>query len=132
MDLYKKAASSKWRFNTIQGQIMVEDLFDLPLTSRSGRANLNDCAKYINNQIKEEGEEDFVSGQSNVSNVLREKLELVKDIITTKQAEIAAKENALAIKQRKEYLQSLISEKKGEVDKGKSLEDLERELSLLS
>jgi len=128
---YKKAAIEKWRFNSNQGLIMVEDLFDLPLISRSGRANLNDIAKLINNQIKEEGEEDFVSNKNNTSNLLRDKLELVKDIIVTKQAEISVKENALAIMQRKEYLKSLISEKKGEVDKGKSLEDLEKELSTL-
>jgi len=130
MELYKKAAIEKWRFETIQGSIMVEDLFDLPLTSR--RANLNDVAKSINKQIKDAGEEDFVSTSNNVTNVLREKLELVKDIIATKQAEIEARENALAIIQRKQYLKSLITEKKGDIDKGKSLEDLEKELSSLN
>ena len=130
MDLYKKAAIEKWRFETIQGSIMVEDLFDLPLTSR--RANLNDVAKIINKQIKDADEEDFVSTANNVTNVLREKLELVKDIITTKQAEIEARENELALIQRKQYLKSLITEKKGDIDKGKSLEDLEKELSSLN
>ena len=130
MDLYKKAAIEKWRFETIQGSVMVEDLFDLPLTSR--RANLNDVAKSINKQIKDAGEEDFVSTSNNVTNVLREKLELVKDIITTKQAEIEARENELALIQRKQYLKSLIVEKKGDIDKGKSLEDLEKELSSLN
>jgi len=130
MDLYKKAAIEKWRFETIQGAVMVEDLFDLPLTSR--RANLNDVAKSINKQIKDAGEEDFVSTSNNVTNVLREKLELVKDIIATKQAEIEARENALALIQRKQYLKSLIAEKKGDIDKGKSLEDLEKELSSLN
>ena len=130
MELYKKAAIEKWRFETIQGSVMVEDLFDLPLTSR--RANLNDVAKSINKQIKDAGEEDFVSTSNNVTNVLREKLELVKDIITTKQAEIEARENELALIQRKQYLKSLIVEKKGDIDKGKSLEDLEKELSSLN
>jgi len=130
MDLYKKAAIEKWRFETIQGSIMVEDLFDLPLTSR--RANLNDVAKIINKQIKDADEEDFVSTANNVTNVLREKLELVKDIITTKQAEIDARENELALIQRKQYLKSLIAEKKGDIDKGKSLEDLEKEFSSLN
>ena len=130
MDLYKKAAIEKWRFETLQGSVMVEDLFDLPLTSR--RANLNDVAKSINKQIKDAGEEDFVSTSNNVTNVLREKLELVKDIITTKQAEIEARENELALIQRKQYLKSLITEKKGDIDKGKSLEDLEKELSSLN
>ena len=130
MDLYKKAAIEKWRFETIQGPIMVEDLFDLPLTSR--RANLNDVAKIINKQIKDADEEDFVSTANNVTNVLREKLELVKDIITTKQAEIDARENELALIQRKQYLKSLIAEKKGDIDKGKSLEDLEKEFSSLN
>ena len=130
MDLYKKAAIEKWRFETLQGSVMVEDLFDLPLTSR--RANLNDVAKSINKQIKDAGEEDFVSTSNNVTNVLREKLELVKDIITTKQAEIESRENELALIQRKQYLKSLITEKKGDIDKGKSLEDLEKELSSLN
>jgi len=130
MELYKKAAIEKWRFETIQGSVMVEDLFDLPLTSR--RANLNDVAKSINKQIKDAGEEDFVSTSNNVTNVLREKLELVKDIITTKQAEIESRENELALIQRKQYLKSLITEKKGDIDKGKSLEDLEKELSSLN
>ena len=130
MELYKKAAIEKWRFETLQGSVMVEDLFDLPLTSR--RANLNDVAKSINKQIKDAGEEDFVSTSNNVTNVLREKLELVKDIITTKQAEIESRENELALIQRKQYLKSLITEKKGDIDKGKSLEDLEKELSSLN
>jgi len=127
---YKKAAIEKWRFNSNQGLIMVEDLFDLPLTSER-RANLNDIAKTLNNQIKQECEEDFIFNTNKVLILLRDKLELVKDIIATKQAEISAKENALAVMQRKEYLKALIAEKKGEVDKGKSLEDLEKELLTL-
>jgi hypothetical protein len=54
MDIFEKASREKLRFSTSQGQFSVEDLWNLPLTSPSGRSvNLYDIANGLNKELKE-------------------------------------------------------------------------------
>ena len=63
-NLFEIAARKRYRFETPVGSLTIEDLYDLPLlppgNTRAVRANLNDVARTINNQIKAQGEESFV------------------------------------------------------------------------
>lgn len=86
-DLFLAAARSKFRFPSSKGQLTVEQLFDLPLTSAAG-ASLNATAVAINSDLKAQAEESFVETTTNpLKTELAIKLEIVKAVIAIKQAE---------------------------------------------
>jgi hypothetical protein len=86
-DLFLLAARKKFRFPSTKGDLTVEQLWDLPLTSvRSD--DLDTVAKTINREFKATDEESFVVKTTNPNRgVLEAKLEIVKIIIATKQDE---------------------------------------------
>jgi len=125
MDLYKEATRLKLRFPTPKGNITLEDVWDLPLTSKTGKnANLNDLAKTLNRELKNDDDEDFVRRRLRPNAELTMKFEIVKDVIAVRLAESDAAEAAKVAKEKKAQIMALIVEKETEALKGKSLEDL--------
>ena len=124
--IFERATILKIRYQTQNGILMVEDLWDLPLDSKI-KANLNSIAIQLNRQIKDSGEESFI-GNSKVDPVLQLKFDIVKYIIDTKLSEAEAKANSLAKKQYNEKILKLIDEKEEEALKGKSPEELKQML----
>lgn len=122
--MFEKATRLKIRYQTQNGILMVEDLWDLPLDSKI-KANLNSIAIQLNRQIKDSGEESFI-GNSKVDPILQLKFDIVKYIIDTKLSEAEDKANALAKKQYNEKILKLIDEKEDEALKGKSAEELKK------
>ena len=45
--MFEKASRLKLRFSTSIGMLSAEDLWDLPLSSRNGTANLDDVARNL-------------------------------------------------------------------------------------
>lgn len=130
-DIYKYAAQNTLRFGSVRGDLTVEQLFDLPLTSRSG-FDLDTVAKGVNADLKECGEESFVSTAPNPRRrPLEIALELVKDVIKTKQEAAAA---ALArqhkAEERRKILDALTT-KKDQALTAASVEELEAKLAAL-
>lgn len=130
-DIYKFAAQNKLVFSSIRGNLSVDQLFDLPLTSRAG-FDLDTVAKNINAELKSESEESFVNTSSNPrKKTLEVALEIVKDVIATKQEANAA---LLARQQRAEERKKIldaIGAKKDQQLSQASLEELEKKLSEL-
>jgi hypothetical protein len=61
-NLFLIASRNKWMLETARGTLSVEMLWDLPLQSaRSGVITLDDVARGLSKQIKEFGEESFVT-----------------------------------------------------------------------
>ncbi len=123
--MFEKAVRLKLRFDSPQGALSVEDLWDLPLTSTRGRANLNDAAKAVARQLKTEGEEDFVNPKSGADEVLQLKLDIVKHVIQVRQSENVAALAASERKEKKERLLELIARKQDQQLEGKPLEELQ-------
>ena len=48
MDIFEQASRLKLRFPSPLGTLSTEDLWHLPLTSTTGKANLNDIGKALN------------------------------------------------------------------------------------
>ena len=120
--LFEAASRQKLRFDSKVGQLSVEDLWDLPLTSAT-KANLDQIAVDLNRQLKGT-EESFVStGKKNT--VLELKFEIVKHIIGVRVAENQAKVDLRERAARKEQIETLIEEKKSEGLKALSLDELE-------
>ncbi|WP_439398782.1 hypothetical protein ACRQ5Q_15350 [Bradyrhizobium sp. PMVTL-01] len=110
----------KLRFASNKGAnaLAVEDLFDLPLTSDTGRTNLNDIAKGINRTLADDGES-FVPSETKTANLEGTMmLEAVKRVIAIKVAErteaAAAREKAA---KREELLEALADAERGEMKK---------------
>ena len=94
MDLYVTATRGKFRFPSNAGLLALEQLWDLPLSHRTG-LDLDTVAKTINADLKSLSEESFVSTTKNPRTPeLEAKLEIVKHIIATKLAEADAVKKA--------------------------------------
>lgn len=120
--LFETAARQKLRFASNLGQLSVEDLWDLPLTSAT-KVNLDQIAVDLNRQLKGT-EESFVStGKKNA--VLELKFEIVKHIITTRVTENQNKLDEQNRKARKAQIEELIAKKKDEGLSNMSIAELE-------
>jgi hypothetical protein len=121
----------KLTFSTTKGTLMLEELWDLPLTSDTGRSNLNDVAKQINRGLSND-EESFVPSETAVVDVEgRMKLEAVKRIIAVKVDERKQASEARAkASQKQEILAALADAERG-VLKSKTPEELRALLAAL-
>lgn len=129
-DLYKKALSRRLRFETSRGQVTVEDLFTLPLTSSTGRPNLNDIAKALYHKLKNDDAVDFVGGSTTESESAFA-LDVVKDVIEFKKAERAAEQARADKAATKQKIMALIDQKKDAALGAASIEELQAQLDNL-
>lgn len=129
--MFEKAARIKLRFSTPKGLLTVEDLFDLPLTSGTGKANLDDLAKELHRQLKDE-DVSFVTPTAKKDEDDQLAFELVKHVIGIRIAERdeAAKKTEQAAARQK--IMALIDQKKDAALGEKSVEELTALLASLS
>jgi hypothetical protein len=124
--MFEKASRLKLRFDSPQGQVSVEDLWDLPLTSNTNRANLDDTARKLSKQVKESETESFVIKPAKVNETTLLKFDIVKHIIEVRLAENEVAATARANKERKQQILSIIANKQNEQLAASSIEDLQR------
>ena len=130
-NLFLQATREKFRFESSKGDLSVEQLWDLPLTSRTG-FDLDTVAKAVNAKLKASNEESFVNVSNNPAvSRLQAQLEVVKAIIEVKLAQAeAAKKRAEKAAERQRLMEVLHSKKDQELQ-GLSVEEIERRLSQL-
>lgn len=128
--MYKIAAQNKIRFTSNRGLLTVEQLFDLPLSSKSN-FDLDTIAKTINKQLKEMGEESFVGVSNPAKKEMETALEIVKDVIKSKQEENAAQLNKLKKREQQKKILDAIAAKKDQQLSQTSLDELEKQLAEL-
>ena len=130
-NLFLQATREKFRFESSKGDLSVEQLWDLPLTSRTG-FDLDTVAKAVNANLKSSNEESFVNVSNNPAvSRLQAQLEVVKAIIEIKLAQAeAAKKRAEKAAERQRLMEVLHSKKDQELQ-GLSVEEIERRLSQL-
>lgn len=130
-NIYQKASRAKLRFNTNKGDITVEQLWELPLTSKTG-FDLDTIAKQVNRELNAVAEESFVQVASNPQKaILTLKLDVLKDVISVLQAENAARVDAAQRKAELTKLTSLLDDKKDEALKGLTVEQLQARIASL-
>ncbi len=122
--MFEKATRKKLRFATPSGTLSVEDLWDLPLTQ------LDKVAVSLNKQIKEAGEESFISQKKVPANV-QLSFDIVKHVIAVKMKEADDKKVAAERKAKRDRLLEIIEKKQSEAELGKSVEELRKELAEL-
>lgn len=132
-DLFITATQKKFRFQSIQGKLTVEDLWDLPLQSRRPNgACLDDVAIALSRQLKAATEESFVVKVAPEVTLLEQKLEIVKHVISVKLAQINDKKDAALKAERKRQLEEVLVDKRRKVMAEMSVEEIEKELKGLA
>lgn len=121
---FESASRVKLRFETPNGSLSVEDLWDLPLTAKTNRANLDDIAKGLSRKLRESAEESFVSRRSDSDAATELAFEIVKHIISVRVAEADAKLDAERRRQEIAKIDELIASKQHEALASESVEEL--------
>lgn len=131
-ELFIKASRKKFRFPSSKGDLTIEQLWDLPLTSTNG-CNLDAIARSVFNSLKEIGESSFIETRPHPMKAeLEDKLEILKFIIATKMAEAAAAETRRArAEEKRQVLEALAARKAANLATA-SEEDLLKKLEALS
>lgn len=127
--MFENATRNKLRFETIKGQLSVEDLWDLPLMSSAGRVNLDDIARSLHKQLKNDDDVSFVVTAKKSDATVQLKFDIVKHIIDVKMAEnkAAAEEHNRADKKQK--LLAIIADRENEALKNMPLDELRKALA---
>ena len=127
--MFLKASRLKLRFDSPKGQLTVEDLWDIPLTSNTGKANLNDIARDLYNKVKV----DVVSfvEPAKPNNIDELRFEIVKHVISVRVAERDAAAKAQMVAEQKQQIMSLIKQKEVEQLGASSIDDLKALLASL-
>lgn len=118
-DLFALATRQKFRF-PFNGQISAEDLWDL------SPVQLDRVYKTLKKDQKTSNEESLLAIRTSEDSTLDAKIELVKFIFDTKQAEKLAAVAKAEADAKKKHIRELIAEKKGKQLEALSVEELEK------
>ena len=131
MNIFENASRKKLRFPSPVGDLMTEQLWDLPLTSKNG-ASLDGLARSTNRQLKDLGDESFVNVRPDPRvGELQLQLDILKRVIEVKMKIKAAAEAATERAQRRSKLLSVLAAKEEDELKGMTREQIEKELAAL-
>jgi hypothetical protein len=129
--LFILASRKKFRFPSTKGELVVEQLWEMPLTSRNG-FSVNDVAIAVKRELKSLEEESFVEITPNPRrDELASMLEILKTVIATRQEESRQKTEAAAKESLRRELQEAIATKKRENLTSGTLEELEARLAAI-
>lgn len=123
--MFEKASRMKIRFNTDKGQLSVEDLWDLPLTSAK-QVSLDQIARDINRELRETSELSFVLEKTKENELAELKFSVVKHIIDVRLAERKAKEDRAINQEKVRQIDEILRAKEADDLKGKSVEELKQ------
>lgn len=124
--MFIKASRQKVRFSTTKGELTVEDLWDLPLTSNTNKVNLDDIARGLFRQLKNDDGVSFVEKAQKSDETIQLKFDIVKYIIDVRLAENEASRVQKDNKDKKQTLLAIIAQKETESLMGASLDDLRK------
>lgn len=124
--MFIKASRQKVRFSTTKGELTVEDLWDLPLTSNTNKVNLDDIARGLFRQLKNDDGVSFVEKAQKSDETIQLKFDIAKYIIDVRLAENEASRVQKDNKDKKQTLLAIIAQKETESLMGASLDDLRK------
>lgn len=132
MEIFERAARCKLRFSTSIGDLVTEQLFDLPLTASGSKISLDKIAREVFGELKGIEEVSFVETKPDPRKVeLTLALDIVKHVIESKKADAAAVENRMKKQELRRQLTEALAAKQGEAIKGMSAEEIQAKLAEL-
>lgn len=130
--MFERASRLKLRFDTPVGSLSVEDIWDLPLLATSKqRACLDDLAKALSRELKNDDPESFVLKRTVPNKELILKFEIVKHIIGVRLHEKEISENAQKTREKKRQILAILADKEVESLKSSSTDELKKLLESL-
>lgn len=131
MNIFETATREAFRFPSTKGMLATEDLWDLPLTSKSG-CDLDNVAKAVHEELQAASTTSFVSTDADPrKGKLETKLEIVKHIIAIRIAENAAARTQAERKAEKAKLLEILAAKETGELAGLSREELQARIDAL-
>ena len=121
MNIFEYAVENKLRF-PYKGNISTEDFYDLTVEE------LDTIFKTLNREVKKSNEESLLEKKSDTNIRLNVKIEIIKEIVAKKLAEIEASKTAVIKKQKNEKIMELIAQKQDENLKNLSIDELQKML----
>ncbi len=124
VNLFEIATRNKLRFGSVVGNLCIEDLWTIPLTSTTGKVSLDEIAVGLNKELKGT-EESFVTNTKK-DEIVKLKFEIVKHIIGVRLDENKKKTEEVQRKAKLASIDDLIAKKKNDELAGLSLEELQK------
>jgi hypothetical protein len=132
MDIFEHASCVKLRFSSTVGELTTEQLWDLQLTSKGGRANIDAIARAVHAELKGLEEVSFVECKPDPrKDELELQLEILKHVIAVKLAERDEADKAATRAQRRAKLLDALASKENDELVGMSKDDILAELNSL-
>lgn len=124
--MFERASRTKLRFDSPQGLLTIEDLWDLPLTAPPHRASLDTIAIGLHQLAREADQTiSFVTPPADTGKAeILLAFEIVKYIIGVRVKERDERQEAQERKEKKQRLMELIARKQDQELEGKSVEEL--------
>jgi hypothetical protein len=117
MDMFEFATRNKMRF-PYKGMISVEDLWDL------GVEALDSIFKALNAALKQTQEESLLSKRTKQDEFIAVQVDIIKHIVSVKQAEAAQRLVAKEQKEKKQRLLEILASKQDAALQGKTEEEI--------
>lgn len=133
MNIFKQATKRKLRFETTRGVVAAETLYDIPLSSNND-FNLDAIAQGVAVAVEAHSQRrSFVTEEAKSTALmdLELQLEILKDVICDKLAERAAGQKRAERAEQRRRLLDALAEKEGEELRGKSKDEILKELNEL-
>lgn len=132
MNIFEKASRVKLRFESTIGLLVAEQLWDLPLSARGDRPDLDKLARATHFELKSIDEGSFVSLTPDPRRTeLELQLDILKHVIAAKLDAKAAAEKATENAERKRKLLAALAHREEADLAGKTREEIEAEIAKL-
>ena len=130
-NLFELASRHKLRFATRRGELSTEQLWDLPLESKTG-FDLDSVARFANAELKAVTEGSFVSTSTNPKKThLSLAMEVVLRVIAVRLEEHKANKKSMENKAERARLTEILHAKKDDALKGLSVEEIQARIDQL-
>lgn len=132
MNIFEQATRVKVLFESAKGHLLVRDLWDLPLTSNTGKANLDSIAIALNKQLKNADTVSFVEAEKKSDEIVQLKFDIVRHIIDVKIAENKIRAEQVERSQKKQRVLAILADRKDKQLETASDDDLQKLLAELA
>lgn len=126
--MYKDAMKLGLRFVTRKGNLTIEDVYKLPLTSANTLTNLDDLYKDLHAKMKDTETVSIIKRTNRVDTINKLRFDILCDIIKDRLAEVETKQQAVKEKEREQMIMGIIADKEHEGMRNMSITELKEEL----
>jgi hypothetical protein len=131
INIFELASRTKVRFDTTRGEVMIEQLWDMPLTSKTG-FDLDSVGQLIVSELELINNRSLVNTSPNPrAGELTLKLDLIKHVIAVKQQENAERAAKAERAEKRKKLIDLLDKKQDEAMGALSVDEIKAQLTAL-